>query len=105
MDYTLSIAGLFFTICGDPVKDAEYLHLMRECVGRRTCKDLIFDDVAAWLWPNWEIFPVSIDTPHNSLFALSRFSRFLPGAALTQGSRPFDVPETEAGVIPSMSRT
>jgi hypothetical protein len=52
------------------------------------------------------IFPGSIDTSHNSQlrsFALSRFSCFLPGAALTQGSRPFHVPEMEAGIIPSMS--
>jgi len=39
----------------------------------------------------------------TSLFFSSIFA--LLGAALTRGSRPFDVPETEAGIIPSMSRT
>jgi hypothetical protein len=44
---------------------------------------------------------------HIAQFATSllilRFSLLRRGAALTQGSRPFHVPETEAGIIPSMS--
>jgi hypothetical protein len=72
MDYTLSIAGLFFHYMRRPQRCRIFCVSCGNAWVAELAKTSSFDDVAAWL--NWEIFPGSIDTSHNSQLHSSLFA-------------------------------